>query len=167
MSLTHEGVFTRISDPLRDVFYAFDPLRMLLRVFMFFAYRGHFCHFWMYFWTTCSLAIRYAPASSSFSPSITNHFFFSFSSSPPSLHILSNSFYKNPLPLSHSLTNWLSTPLQSQLLSKNSHISFHDTQVQEEFLLLFYRCIESHSLEWSGKANWGSFLDLQIIASSF
>ena len=28
----------------------FDPLGMLLRVFMLFAYWGHSCYFWVYFW---------------------------------------------------------------------------------------------------------------------
>ena len=147
MSLTHEGVFTTIFDPLRDVFYAFDPLRMLLRVFMFFTYRGHFCHFWMYFWNTCSLAIRYAPASSSFSPSITNHFSFWFSSSPPSLHILSNSLFKNPLPLSHSLTNWLSTLLQSQLLSKT--LSFPSMTPKSKKSSYFFSIDAFNLIHWN------------------
>ena len=42
MILTHEGVSRWfLSNSLRDVFYAFDPLWMLLRVFMFFGYLGH------------------------------------------------------------------------------------------------------------------------------
>ena len=38
MVLTHRGVFLMISDPLRDVFVAFNPLGMLLKVFVFFVY---------------------------------------------------------------------------------------------------------------------------------
>ena len=38
MILSHRGVFLMVSDPLRNVFYAFNPLGMLLRVFVVFAY---------------------------------------------------------------------------------------------------------------------------------
>ena len=41
--------FLMISDPLRDVIDAFNLLEMPLRVFGFFVYREHFCHFLMHF----------------------------------------------------------------------------------------------------------------------
>ena len=37
MILTHKEVFLKILDPLRDVFNAFNPLGMLLRVLVFFS----------------------------------------------------------------------------------------------------------------------------------
>ena len=41
--------FLMISDPLRDVIDAFNLLEMPLRVFGFFVYGRHFCHFLMHF----------------------------------------------------------------------------------------------------------------------
>ena len=36
--LDSQIIFMVISDPLRDVFYAFNPLGMLLRILVFFTY---------------------------------------------------------------------------------------------------------------------------------
>ena len=94
-------------------------------------------------------------------------FLFSFSSSLSPFHILSNSLHKSLLPLSHSLPILtLSSFLISTSLS-NFRISFNGTQVQEEFLHPFHRYLPSHLLEWSSKADDGSFLDLQITTTPF
>ena len=79
-----------------------------------------------------------------FSPMVTNRFFFfSFSSSPSSLHIIPNSLtsifslYKT-LPLSHSFCNLipLSQISSSETLSLSKLFHFlYGTQVQENFLL--------------------------------
>ena len=90
----------------------------------------------------------------------------------PSLHLLhlftfSNSLYKSLLPLSHFLTI---SPPSSSLIStslSNPLISFSGTQVQEEFLHPLQRCLPSHPLEWSDKADDGSSLDLEIRTTSF
>ena len=47
--LIHRGYFWSLWST-EAAFEGFDLLGMLFRVFMFFAYKGHFCDFWMYFW---------------------------------------------------------------------------------------------------------------------
>ena len=88
--------------------------------------------------------------------------FFSFSSSSP---ILSHSL---TLPtktsyLSHSLTIWPSSFSSISTSLSNSLIYFNGTQV----IRPFHQCFPPYPLEWSGKANSGSSLDLQITTTPF
>ena len=81
--------------------------------------------------------------------------------------ISSYSLYKNPLPLSHSLTIWLPSFTLFNLnfsLKLSYLLQWHPSPRRVH---PFYWCNSSHLLEWSGKAKWVSFLELQITKPYF
>ena len=81
----------------------------------------------------------------------------------PHLFTFFNSLYKSFLPLSHPLKIWLSSSSSISISLLNSLISFNGTQVVRPF----HQCFPPYPLEWSGKANSGSSLDLQITTTPF
>ena len=161
MILTHGGVYMMVSGPLRDVwcfwstrgyswwFWSVGGMILMLLIYwgMILIYCGYFCHFWIYFWiflctfsllgTTHSLAILCVLASLFFSSGYEPFFFFfSFPSSPLSLHILyhfnffSFFFFTKASALSLiPLTVWHPFPTTISTSLSNSLISFNGTQV--------------------------------------
>ena len=74
--------------------------------------------------------------------------------------------YKSFCPHSHSFTIWLSSFLQSQLLSQTLSSSSMAPKSRRSSYIL-HRYFPSHLLEWSGKADSGSSFDLQITTTPF